>query len=228
MKPQVVFKQVRPKGQRLVAQLGDGFVVPEADSGWQVVARPKRKAFTTWDGHAPVTMTIPILFDGFRENRSVEQDINTLYGMMRKINQRVDEPPVVRLSGPIPYSRFQWVITSISPGEEIRRKKDGRRVRSFMEVTVLEYVPADVATTAKASPAKAARDRKNRKGDKGDEGRSPSGRTYRVKSGDTLAKIAVRFLGSAGEWRKIAKMNNIRDPKRLKVGQVLRIPADDS
>ena len=49
---------------------------------------------------------------------------------------------------------------------------------------------------------------------------------YRVKKGDTLGKIAKRFYGNEGQWRKISAANRslIRDPKRLKIGIVLEIP----
>jgi LysM repeat protein len=47
------------------------------------------------------------------------------------------------------------------------------------------------------------------------------GRTYRVRSGDTLFAIAQRFGTTV---RAIQELNNIDDPSRLHVGQVLLIP----
>lgn len=49
-------------------------------------------------------------------------------------------------------------------------------------------------------------------------------RTYRVKSGDTLGGIAREMYGSAAKYPLIAKANNITDPRRIWVGQVLTIP----
>ena len=46
-------------------------------------------------------------------------------------------------------------------------------------------------------------------------------RTYKIKAGDTLGTIAKRFLGSAGKWRLIAEVNELSDPDRVSVGQVL-------
>lgn len=46
-------------------------------------------------------------------------------------------------------------------------------------------------------------------------------RTYKVKSGDTLSSIAATFGTTV---KKIAKLNNIADPRVLRVGQVLQIP----
>ena len=49
-------------------------------------------------------------------------------------------------------------------------------------------------------------------------------RTYTVRSGDTLSAIAQRELGSANRWPEIARLNNISNPERIEVGQVLQLP----
>ncbi len=51
-----------------------------------------------------------------------------------------------------------------------------------------------------------------------------SGKTYVVKSGDTLGKISKSVYGTSGSWKKIAEHNGITNPKLLKVGMTLRIP----
>jgi LysM repeat protein len=48
-----------------------------------------------------------------------------------------------------------------------------------------------------------------------------SGATYKVKSGDTLSAIAARFNTTV---RVLVDLNEIDDPSRLKVGQVLKLP----
>lgn len=52
-------------------------------------------------------------------------------------------------------------------------------------------------------------------------------KTYTVKSGDTLSKIAQEFYGSAGEYMKIfnANKDKLSDPNQIQVGQELTIPA---
>jgi nucleoid-associated protein YgaU len=47
---------------------------------------------------------------------------------------------------------------------------------------------------------------------------------YVVKKGDTLQSIAEKFYGKASYWRGIADVNNIRDPRKLKVGTKLTLP----
>jgi LysM repeat protein len=48
-----------------------------------------------------------------------------------------------------------------------------------------------------------------------------SGATYRVKSGDTLNAIAARFGTTTAV---LAKLNDIADPSRIRVGQIIRLP----
>lgn len=53
---------------------------------------------------------------------------------------------------------------------------------------------------------------------------TPATRTYTVKRGDTLWKIAAKFYGDGSKWGKIATANKITDPRKLPTGKVLRIP----
>lgn len=45
-------------------------------------------------------------------------------------------------------------------------------------------------------------------------------KTYTVKSGDTLSEIGQKFGVS---WRKLAEINNLSNPNKLSIGQVLKI-----
>ena len=51
-------------------------------------------------------------------------------------------------------------------------------------------------------------------------------RTYTVKSGDTLSKIAKEMLGDANAYMDIfnANKDQLSDPDKIKPGQVLKIP----
>ncbi len=53
------------------------------------------------------------------------------------------------------------------------------------------------------------------------------GLTYTVKAGDTLSKIAKELLGNANAYMAIfdANKDQLTDPNKIQVGQVLKIPA---
>ncbi|XOL42049.1 hypothetical protein KCTC32420_02436 [Aequorivita nionensis] len=51
-------------------------------------------------------------------------------------------------------------------------------------------------------------------------------KTYTVKSGDSLGSIAFKQLGATAKWREIAELNNIVNPSKIQVGQVLQLPIE--
>lgn len=61
---------------------------------------------------------------------------------------------------------------------------------------------------------------------------SPSGKTsppalaesYTIAAGDSLRHIAARLYGDTRQWRRIMKANPGLDPRRLRVGQVIKLP----
>lgn len=92
-----------------------------------------------------------------------------------------------------------------------------------------EAGPADFSdTTARASTTPAA----SNKADFSDvtigqsSGASSGGRTYTVKSGDSLSKIARHLYGDAGKWHQIydANRDKIKDPDLIHPGQEFTIP----
>jgi serine/threonine protein phosphatase PrpC len=52
----------------------------------------------------------------------------------------------------------------------------------------------------------------------------PDGTTYTVKSGDMLMNISKKFYGDESKYKLIMEANNITDPNKIKIGQVLKIP----
>jgi nucleoid-associated protein YgaU len=57
-------------------------------------------------------------------------------------------------------------------------------------------------------------------------GGAGGGKTYTVKAGDSLSKIAKEVYGDANQWKKIHSANAdlIRDPDKIQPGWTLMIP----
>ena len=60
----------------------------------------------------------------------------------------------------------------------------------------------------------------------GTSGAAAAAKTYTVKAGDTLSRIAKEHYGDANKYTKIFEANKdqLKDPDVIKPGQVLRIP----
>jgi len=58
-------------------------------------------------------------------------------------------------------------------------------------------------------------------------GNAAAERTYTVKPGDTLSKIAKELLGNANAYHRIfdANRDQLTDPDKIQPGQQLKIPA---
>ncbi len=54
-------------------------------------------------------------------------------------------------------------------------------------------------------------------------------KTYEVKKGDSLSKIAKRVYGNADAWKRIFEANTdvLKDPDKIFPGQKLKIPQKD-
>ena len=74
-------------------------------------------------------------------------------------------------------------------------------------------IVADIQVTGGPEPAAAA-------------GAAVAAKTYTVKPGDTLSKIAKEHLGDANAYMKIFDLNKdqLTNPDAIKPGQVLRLP----
>lgn len=53
---------------------------------------------------------------------------------------------------------------------------------------------------------------------------TPSFREVKVAKGDTLSTIAKRELGASSKWTVLLESNPGLDPKKLKIGQIIKVP----
>jgi len=124
-------------------------------------------------------------------------------------------------------SETRWnEIAQLNPGLNAKNLKVGQSILLPTGTATANTVVADSTQTApvtaaapkpvvaKPSAAKPAAAPK-----------SKGGRTYVVKSGDTLAKIAARECGTSKAATQIAALNPNINPDRIKVGDKLVLPA---
>lgn len=202
-------------------------IVTAGYGGWSRVARPRKKAITEWVGRDSASITIEFMLDTLDEDdgmyvRTQERALEHLAGL----DEDDPEPPLVRLSSVpealIPHNEYhaghvKWFVDTLTWSADAKiSNRVGNPVRIAGTVVLTQHV-ADHRLESLTSAAKRRRT-SAKKGSKR--------KTYTVKTGDTLGKIAARkdVYGDASGWPRIAKANGIRDPKSLKVGQVLKIP----
>ena len=139
--------------------------------------------------------------------------------------------------------RSRWIKHQVNRGENlyaIARKYFGKGERwkvvldankdrlsspSQLRAGMTLLIPTTVSGAPVTSPTPATPAPKPRVSPE-DAGCHEGERTYVVRSGDTLSKIAASQLGSRGKWRRIYEANRsvLRSPNHLRAGQTLTIP----
>lgn len=184
-------------------------------------AVPKRTARTVPTGREPITVRIPVVFDGVIRRVSVEAQIASLEAMMGRGVSGTPQPLdlIVDANGAVPYDArsqpdLRWWVEACEWSEDtddVIRRKDWHRV---LQRGVVQIVQVNRGARAlRASGPAAARDVLKR----------ATALTHTVKKGETLRDIARRYYGNAARWEDIARMNDLRSPT-VKVGRTLRLP----
>jgi hypothetical protein len=208
--------------------------------GWDEIERPRRAPLTTFKAPPGLRLTLPLMLDGWSHNRSVERDISQIQQMGRP-GASDGDPPRVRLDATgsaIPYLKRVWVITEIAWGDALMNAA-GNRVRQQVTLSLLEYV-RDVylaersAANRRRKKKAVTRTRHGARSKRHVVKRSakpkakPKAKTLAAAEawgeGEDLLTIAALELGDADRWIEIAELNNIRDPRAVDPGQVLRLP----
>ena len=184
------------------AGLGAGAaVVSGGYGGWEVKQRPQSVAMTDWVGKDPMQLTIPFMLDQVESGdvSRVERMIHILEGF-GGLDPTTDEPVPVKLysNGVIPHDEFydphtRWVVNGLEWDADSVIRNGAGRLRQAGVITLLEFVEPDTIQVTR-SPAQKKRKKihKAAGGKKGSKDKS-----YNVRSGDTLSKIAAKELGSA-------------------------------
>jgi hypothetical protein len=196
----------------LVAELDGPVTVPSGYGSFEVVPRPRRVGITTYTGRAPLTLRIPIRFDRWTEQKSIEAEIKTLETMLGI--HALSRPPQLVVEGfgvPHSYSRdasLRWTLNGDPEwGEDVRfRPVGGHRCFAQVVISALQVsTPSAVEEIATASSGRAAR------------------KTYTVGSLRTLRAIGKHYKV---DWQKLRKLNAklTADPdKTLRAGTKVRV-----
>jgi len=188
--------------------------------GWDDVARSRRTTAVEWVGTPGRELRVAGLVTGIDVNNDAQGDARdaSREPKLQAIEalglptEKTGEPPVVKLTGPVLHRGRRWVLDEIEWGT-YELNAAGERVKAEFVLVLKQHIAADVIL----SPAK-----RSSKGSKG------KARTTVVLKSDLrqgLAAVSVRVYGTTKRTAEIAKLNGIRDPKNIRVGQVLRLPS---
>ncbi|NAZ73849.1 LysM peptidoglycan-binding domain-containing protein [Kineococcus sp. T13] len=183
---------------------------------WDSIDRPRTYAYTHFSGVELFEQTIDVAIDQYPDG-----DIEPIIKLIE--DRRIPTPKipdVLRLAGPnVKRTDLAWILVGIEYQDDDEYRDDGRRCRQSMTLTFRQHNAPQVVVHNSSPAAAAAPPAAASTGSSGGE------RTYTVKAGDTLSGIAQKMYGSSARWQDIANASGVRDPRSLKVGQVLKVPA---
>ncbi len=173
-------------------------------------ARGSKKAGPPeFKGADPCKLTLELFFnDADNPNGGVGASVELLFACCVPTSDSADQnkatPPLVQLCwGTV--TAFPGFVTSVQAKYTLF-SPSGTPLRATCSVTI-EEMPGDWP------------------GQNPTSGALTSHRVHTVVSGDTLASIAHRTYGDPTMWRRVAEVNGIDDPMRLRLGSQLKLPA---
>ncbi|MEW8030343.1 MAG: LysM peptidoglycan-binding domain-containing protein [Candidatus Thiodiazotropha sp.] len=149
------------------------------------------------------TLSFDALFDTSDSQKNVREEyIDKLSGLMR-INSELHAPPIVQFIWESEI--FQGVVSDMSVSY-VLFTPSGIPMRAEVSLSLTAYRPVEVQI--------AERPRNSPDVEK----------SYTLRRGDRLDQIASGVYQDPSRWREIARLNGIRDPRRLAPGELLLIP----
>lgn len=201
-------------GVGLDVLIGESPFIPLGYNGYQTVARPRKVAITEIVGWDPFRQTGSVVISGYRSAKSIAADFLAIEQMAGRFNGEKRKEIVIQIAGAgLFHTDLDYVIEDLSWNPDDMEWVGGTLVHASASITFMEWNPDD-----RLQPDPNPVEKRNATVNKRE------GSPYTVKEGDTLSKIAARKLGKAKRWREIADLNDIRDPRSIKPGQILRMP----
>lgn len=138
------------------------------------------------------------------------------------INRWISEDVILRVVISKPTINFKAILDSKS----VTLKEGDLDV--YIDLKFTEVKDIDIPTVESVSIFKKAEDTAGNTdvalSDRGAENAPKSGNVEIVNSKTTLWGLAKKYYGNGEEWKKIAEVNGISDPKKLREGMQILIP----
>lgn len=166
-------------------------------------------------GEGARSLTLTLTFDSYEARTDVREDTNKVLALMdspedKSKNSKHTRPPHVM---------FRWGSFETFPAVIIQLSQ---KFSLFLETGV--PVRATLSVTLQEVPQEAVKNQA--KGQNPTSRAAGAERVRVVQLGDTIDQIANEEMGGPGDWRRLAEANNLDDPRRLRPGQALLIPAE--
>lgn len=153
------------------------------------------------------TLEIELFFDSYDTPTLPKEDVRLQTGpvvALMAIDGETHAPPLLRVT--MASLNLRCVLSRVSE-HFLMFMPDGVPVRARLNCTFIECL--DPAQEAKAANLQTA----------------DFSKVHVVRRGETLSDIAATLYRDPAKWRPIALANDLADPRKIAVGQSLRVPS---
>jgi len=210
-------------GQELVFQFNPTeYTISKSNDWQQKAAKGRNVPKLEFGGGRPRRLQMELLFDSFStgagngDPKSLSKTLNLLFSLMKTgkdaqtkgKQSQMSEPPMCSLVwGQFTEQlMFKCYITECSV-KYTMFDENGLPIRATGTLSMLEALDPEAQPPTNPTSL-------------GEPGR----RLHDVVEGERLDWIAYQEYGSAGEWRRIAEANRLRDVRDLRPGMILVVP----
>jgi hypothetical protein len=191
--------------------------------GQQVIDRPRRVAATQWYDRSPFQLTLNFIMDATVTSNTPISDMEQMQTWLdaATTSGTIIQPPYLTLTGPTPGTNRSWVLSTLTEKSRLYTPAGGQ-LQVVGTAVLYEFQPP--YPYGSTSPAKNQQQTTNTK----------SHKTYIIKPGDTILKIAASQMGKASTVNEeairsanSALFGNIKITTNLGpfAGMVISIPA---
>lgn len=217
MTAQAIIRNIRTKEEVKCFFNPKEYALTKQNKWEEKTAKGEKVPHMEFGGGGPISLKLQLLFDSYEDHDQWSKGDVRRYtrGLWRMMEVDPENKNPKTEKGEPPHCRFEWgdhwafeaVIESISEKFTLFRD-DGTPVRAIVDVSFKQI--KDEKDFPRQNPT---------------SGGNPGDRLRVVRQGETLAGIAYEAYGDATAWRHIAEANAIDDPRRLRIGATLIVPA---
>jgi hypothetical protein len=168
-----------------VMVMGDAEMSQVSGSGGvQVIDRPRRVAATQWHDRSPFQLTLNFVMDTSITSSTPINDMEQMQKWLEAATTSgtIIQPPYLTITGPTPGTGRSWMLSTLIEKSRLYTPTGGQ-LQVMGTAVLYEFNPP--YPYGKTSPSKIHRETSTHKGHK----------TWTIKSGDTILKIAASPLG---------------------------------
>jgi hypothetical protein len=164
--------------------------------GLQAIDRPRQVAATQWFDRSPWQLTLNFVMDTTITSPTPISDLEQMMTWLQApaTSGQIIQPPYLTITGPTPGTQFAWMLSTLKEKSRLYTPA-GDQLQVMGTAVLYEFNPP--------YPYKATSPAKNQQ----NTTTNKTPKSYTIKAGDTIMRIAASQMGKASTANEVALRN---------------------